>query len=419
MPKSFWLFSVALSLMAQQYNLQCRCDTSTLQCSCQLSPVVAPPAPPPPAPDASLTTDTSPKPVVPLSRPTPGQVIVEPTFGTKIVRVTDDTSSWTHLHTDNALSLNNRWLMFYNLNGMGGRLASFDPVTLRVLGVWKELGTAPNSTRVFRPFPKVWSTTDGDKAWTVSGLEIGYWNFANGTFTVAANLKGQLPPDVAYLVFRSMSADERRFVLQTQDSAFVYTGMAVYDMVQQKVVYFQRAPGIKPNGDQSGKWAVSVVPEQIIEVDTGNIRPFPYNFVWHASYGHEAIYGPDSARHDFRKFDLRTLVSSLILPQTPSTDWSQGTHTSITLDEKWLCSSRFTQTKTPGAVEWLRDEIDLILTDGSGRLKRLAHHRSNWVLTGNYWHMPRAAVSYDGKFVVFTSNWGDPARSDVYVIAVP
>lgn len=424
MTGKFWPVLGTLSLLVgQQYDIQCRCDTTALTCSCAMQPVVisSPQPPQPPiSQDQGVTTDTSPKQVPRIPRPAPGQVIVDPTFGTKILRVTDDTlDSWKHLHSFNHVSLpradGKRWLIYYG-GAMEGYVAEFDPTQLRIVKVWKQFGPAPNSTRPLHPFPWVWSTKNPDKAWGVSGLHIFYWDFSSGTYTIAANLSGMLPSDVSYLVLRSMSSDEKRFVLQTQDIKWSYNGMAIYDMTQKKVVYFQRSAGVKPNGDGSGKWVVTVTPEQIIEVDTGSVRPYPDNFVWHFSFGNEMAYGPDG-RHDLRKFHLPSLASWPLLTQ-PVVNWTQGIHTSITLNEQWLCVSHFT-TQENDPVNWFRDEIFFVATDGSKTLKRLAHHHSNWIVSKEYYHMPRAAVSYDGKFVVFTSNWGDARRSDVYIIAVP
>jgi len=72
------------------------------------------------------------------------------------------------------------------------------------------------------------------------------------------------------------------------------------------------------------------------------------------------------------------------------------------------------------------DEILLARVDGSG-IYRLAHARSR--SNENYWAQPHAAISRDGKYVVFTSNMafpdGCPANvhvggecSDVYLIKV-
>lgn len=72
------------------------------------------------------------------------------------------------------------------------------------------------------------------------------------------------------------------------------------------------------------------------------------------------------------------------------------------------------------------DEILLAMIDGSS-IYRLAHARSR--SSENYWAQPRATISRDGKYVVFTSNMafpnGCPANmhvanecSDVYLIKV-
>jgi len=81
---------------------------------------------------------------------------------------------------------------------------------------------------------------------------------------------------------------------------------------------------------------------------------------------------------------------------------------------------------TPANWKLYEDEIVLAKVDGSG-IYRLAHARSR--SSENYWAQPRAAISRDGKYVVFTSNMafpnGCPANmhvagecSDVYLIKV-
>ena len=54
----------------------------------------------------------------------------------------------------------------------------------------------------------------------------------------------------------------------------------------------------------------------------------------------------------------------------------------------------------------------LVATDGSGNVRRLAHHRSG----GSYFDTPRANYSPDGCLVAFTSNWGGSGRRDVFVL---
>ena len=63
-----------------------------------------------------------------------------------------------------------------------------------------------------------------------------------------------------------------------------------------------------------------------------------------------------------------------------------------------------------------KDEIYQLATDGSGNVRRLAHHHS---LYKSYYDSPRGVSSTDGKYITFTSNWGDTLREDVFVLKVP
>lgn len=62
----------------------------------------------------------------------------------------------------------------------------------------------------------------------------------------------------------------------------------------------------------------------------------------------------------------------------------------------------------------IHEEIVRVRQDGSV-LERLAHHFSH---VTDYGSMPRAAASYDGRYVVFNSNWGGSGRIDVYAVQV-
>jgi hypothetical protein len=83
------------------------------------------------------------------------------------------------------------------------------------------------------------------------------------------------------------------------------------------------------------------------------------------------------------------------------------------------------QTPSPNNWQLFEDEIILARIDG-GSIYRLAHARSRSAV--GYWAQPHAAISRDGRYVVFTSNMaypnGCPAKmhgdvcSDVYLIKV-
>lgn len=109
--------------------------------------------------------------------------------------------------------------------------------------------------------------------------------------------------------------------------------------------------------------------------------------------------------------------------------------------QPWAALSFFDERKTgpelfsndkgyqpPSSSNWLlyEDEIVLARVDGSA-IYRLAHARSR--SAEGYWSTPRAAISRDGKYVVFTSNMAYPNGcpknervpgecTDVYLIAL-
>jgi hypothetical protein len=69
-------------------------------------------------------------------------------------------------------------------------------------------------------------------------------------------------------------------------------------------------------------------------------------------------------------------------------------------------------------TRWLKyyNEIILVKLDGSV-IRPIAHHRSRSF--DSYWHTPRAAISRDGMYAVFDSNFGTqplPNYSDVFLV---
>jgi carbon monoxide dehydrogenase subunit G len=124
--------------------------------------------------------------------------------------------------------------------------------------------------------------------------------------------------------------------------------------------------------------------------------------------------------HDY--FPTRSLVFGRI--ETPRVfqqmipgHWSyetQDDHFSMQADnELWALSSRFSTDGGP-VLNPFDNEIVQVATDGSDRVRRIAHHRS---LVTVYEDQPKASISRDGRYVAFTSNWGIVAgRRDVYIV---
>jgi len=135
----------------------------------------------------------------------------------------------------------------------------------------------------------------------------------------------------------------------------------------------------------------------------------------HSDNGRETIIGADNwnNRITFRKLSSPHHIHSVL---NLGKDWSQDYHISMLADdETWVLVSFYVVNTLPsGGV--FRNEILLVATDGSQRVKRLAHHRT---VFRDYWDSPRANISRDGRFVVFTSNWGGRSRGDVFIVRAP
>ncbi|MHC4179289.1 MAG: hypothetical protein ACYSWU_17385 [Planctomycetota bacterium] len=97
-------------------------------------------------------------------------------------------------------------------------------------------------------------------------------------------------------------------------------------------------------------------------------------------------------------------------------DWGQDYVVSLLADnEGWALVSFYTGNTLPSSGVF-RGEIVQVATDGSRRVRRLAHHRTVY---REYWDSPRANISRDGSFVIYTSNFGGRARRDVFILRVP
>jgi len=93
--------------------------------------------------------------------------------------------------------------------------------------------------------------------------------------------------------------------------------------------------------------------------------------------------------------------------------WDIAYHVSqLADDERWTLISFYLNP----ASGLFRRELVQVATDGSQRVRRFAHHRS---MSNDYYHLPRANISRDGRFAAFTSDWGGRARTDFFVAKIP
>jgi hypothetical protein len=84
----------------------------------------------------------------------------------------------------------------------------------------------------------------------------------------------------------------------------------------------------------------------------------------------------------------------------------------------WALVSTYTTPST--AQHPLGREVFWLPLDGSGDVRRIAHHHSDVTIQSDkkdYWAEPHASPSWDGSRVFFSSTWGDAyKRYDLYVV---
>lgn len=134
----------------------------------------------------------------------------------------------------------------------------------------------------------------------------------------------------------------------------------------------------------------------------------------HSDNGRGIVIGHDNVKNrvTFRPLDSPHDVRTLLNFRN---DWSQDYHVSMLADdESWVTLSFYVGNLLPSSGIF-RNEIVQVATDGSDRVRRLAHHRS---VFNSYWDSPRANISPDGRFIVFTSNWEGTGQRDVFILKV-
>ncbi len=135
----------------------------------------------------------------------------------------------------------------------------------------------------------------------------------------------------------------------------------------------------------------------------------------HSDNGKGFCIGADNWENRYTYRNLSTPPHKLSTILSFENDWSQGSHLSMLADdESYACLSMYTGNALNNSGLF-KQEIFLVSTDGKQKLKRLCHHRSDYSATKDYWDTPRACISRDGRFVVYSSNWENSGRRDVFI----
>lgn len=381
--------------------------------------VTAPPARAAVITDNRVYNESSPPPL-----PRAGGTLVDPTFGTNIMRVTDEGdgkscnnfySYWQTFNLDST--------RFFIACDTNPRLYSFDPISFKIVAKELLFAQAPRAGGYLSAEDAIWSGTRASVLFGYTGLKLYSYDVSLKTYNLEKNFGEELPP--GYLGQMSKSLDDNLFAFTKKDKDYKPVGYLVWRRDQNRIVRNANLGNFdEVQVDKSGRYLTVKakfdrgVDVQVIDLQTGSVEnltdPAPDFSPGHSDTGRQIVVGHDNWNNQYT-------VRKLATPHQFKTvigfgnDWSQANHVSMLADnEAWCVISNYTAGTAP--VGPFRNEIFQAATDGSQKVRRLAHHHSVY---RDYWDTPRADISRDGRFIAFTSNWGSTTRRDVFIIKVP
>lgn len=363
----------------------------------------------------------------PPKLPPAGETFQDPVFGTTILRVTDENDGqFNATQYSYWPSFNRDATRLFITAGVKAALYDFDGARLRVFNKRPLFVIDPPVGRAVTTEDAIWSASDPDVIYAHDGMRLWSYSVVNKKYTLEKDFARQLGQ--GYLHQMSRSTDDNVFAFTVRNRNSVKTGYAVWWRNTDTVYKAETSPDFdEAQLDKTGQFLVlktgkagkGQVRVEILNLETKTTEPLldgePDYAPGHSDNGTGFIVGGDNWKNRFNYRKLATPKQFYPVLEL-GTDWSIGSHVSLLADdESWMLVSTFTANELPsGGV--FRNELFLVATDGSKRVRRLAHLHS---LFRDYWDTPRANISRDGKFAVFTSNWRNPSRRDVFILRIP
>ena len=412
-------------------------------------------------PDGTDPPDSTKVPPLPLA----GHSFFDEVFGTEILRVTDESDgqvigvSYSYWPTFNA---DNTRMLVQMLDGTG-RLCAFDAQAFRS-GPRESIAPLPDGTPL-NPEGAIWSATDPDKFFAPHGAALYSYDAATGEWTEIPLPGGCWPVADERLYQMSKSEDDNIFAFTRRDAATEDSvGYLVFRRDPPAILLNALAPRLdEVQIDKTGRFLLvkddvpgpeaGDVTVRVIDLEARRVEDLvsgpPDYAPGHSDNGRGTVVGLEG-------YGNRLMIRELADPHKPKSllefgdDWSQAGHVSMRADDEgWAMLSMYfvkpIGNTPPSGV--FRDELMLVATDTSGRVRRFAHHRSIFSckqLVGracDEWRspaddgiectkcqsqtQPRANISRDGRFVAFSSSWGtffwpgESGRLDLFVAKLP
>ncbi len=376
--------------------------------------------------------------------PPGGGTLVDPTFGATIMRITDakDGLRCHHSYSNRAVfNSDSTQLLFQcaDKNGNGPVLIyDFDPVTFKRLGKRVVNTLAPTGSYVSWQ-AAMWSGVKPNILYFIDRTSnLLAYNTITQRYVLMKSFAKDIPPGSWFDRMYSGHANDNYFAFSVTKGGDVYVKHFVWKRSEDRIVWAKESTNTrKLNKSISLSKDGRYVRTTYVPAATGDVMEEVYDLTT-GQKTREVLWTP-AARNishgdDGRKFFVgRTTLDNRIISKSFAgrsdeykellrLDQWMGTHTSMRNDdESWSITTFFDGDGTSGVaaptVGLFHQEIIAVASDGSGRFVRLAHHRSLYhpaTIPGGwgYWCTPRTAVSMDGKFIAWTSNWENQRNSD-------
>lgn len=387
-------------------------------------------------------------PLPPLPRLGPaGFVFKDPTFGTRIVRVTDEkTDAGRPCRTPSASehnSFNADSSMFFVL-GEGGlaMIFKFNHATMKVERVMDPKDPkAPLDLSSTIGGGICFSYTDPNVAYghSAKGHHILKYDFAANRFEELVDLDkavggnavriGMLSPSrtgVLAVNFGGTKQNEDPWELvydtKTKTSHLLNTMNSTLDGKPLRFKIGQKMHN--SHIDLSGRYVCCTLAstgarEIVWDTVAGEVYPADA-FRNHRAAGFGMVLSNAGLSELTREGVAKPKIFNSLMDRTAIMHGHDGHWTWNNAREGVLLPAFFSNYPQVGANvpnRLLLGEIDGVATDGSDTIWRFAHHRSTF--RGEFWDSPRGNVSPDGHYIMFTSNWEETVgkgRQDVFIV---
>ncbi len=356
--------------------------------------------------------------------PARGVKITDPSFGSTLMRVSDEGggndygtcySYWPTFNKDNTL------ILMYSINGTVNaptKIQRFDPVNFELVGSnFAYPVRDPDFVKV-DPQDSIWSGLTPSLIYNhqIGGLKLWSYDVNSTTWTLIKDFSGAgLAGSPTSIMQMHRSLDDNVFSFSTS------TGYAMWKRdTNQLLVNVQNSSFDEVQLDKVGRYlAAKLLDNTVIVYDTQlgtntTLTDGAPDFApGHSDNGTGNCAGHDNWNNQITFRNLATPHSFGVVYNWGS-NWTHAEHLSmLAADENWVELATYDGSTPPD--NYLRQEIFLIRTNGSGEVQHICHHYSN---VTDYWSSPRANISRDGKYIAFTSNW-NASLLHLFVVQVP